>query len=188
MGYQGILLSPPQHPLSKAPAMSRLIVSRAAAQAAGLTRYLTGNPCHRGHIAERFTSSRACCACSLRRKRPTSTAQVHRWRERYPAKYAMHASIAGARKRCRRYGLADPVPRNLDYNTLTPVFAEYVKRRDAGEAVEVHHKVPLQLGGLVVRSNLVVIPAYSHRAISGKDMSLIRALNRRRKASRGRRI
>jgi hypothetical protein len=32
--------------------------------------------------------------------------------------------------------------------------------RDAGEAVECHPKVPLQLGGLVVRQNLELIPAY----------------------------
>jgi hypothetical protein len=97
----------------------------------------------------------------------------------------MLQSISNARARCRRYLLADPVPRNLDYNTLLPVFAEYVRRRDAGQSVEVHHRVPLQLGGLVVRSNLTVIAAYSHRAASAKDMPFIITMNRLRRLHRG---
>ena len=108
------------------------------------------------------------------------------WRKRNPVRYAMLGSISNARARCRRYGLADPVPRNLNYNTLLPVFAEYVRRRDSGEAVECHHRVPLQLGGLVVRENLEVIPAYSHRALSARDMKFIVTMNRLRKARRKR--
>lgn len=39
------------------------IVSRKDARAAGLTRYFTGAPCKRGHVAERLTSIRACLLC-----------------------------------------------------------------------------------------------------------------------------
>ena len=39
------------------------ITSRQEAQAKGLTRYFTGVPCKRGHIAERFVSTRACAGC-----------------------------------------------------------------------------------------------------------------------------
>lgn len=39
------------------------ITSRQEAQAKGLTRYFTGLPCKRGHVAERFVSTRACAGC-----------------------------------------------------------------------------------------------------------------------------
>jgi len=39
------------------------IVTRAEAKAAGLSRYFTGKPCPRAHIAERFTASGSCRLC-----------------------------------------------------------------------------------------------------------------------------
>lgn len=39
------------------------IVSRADAQASGLERYFTGEPCVRGHVSSRFVSSGKCKAC-----------------------------------------------------------------------------------------------------------------------------
>ena len=39
-------------------------VLRKDALAAGLKRYYTGEPCRRGHIAERFVASRRCIVCS----------------------------------------------------------------------------------------------------------------------------
>ena len=38
--------------------------SRKEAAAAGMTRFRTGKPCKRGHSAERYVASGACCACS----------------------------------------------------------------------------------------------------------------------------
>ena len=38
------------------------------AKAQGLSRYFTGKECPRGHIAERFVSTRACTACARDRK------------------------------------------------------------------------------------------------------------------------
>lgn len=39
-------------------------ISYSAAKAAGKKRYFTGQPCPRGHISERFVSSRNCVACA----------------------------------------------------------------------------------------------------------------------------
>jgi hypothetical protein len=39
------------------------IKTRAQAIEAGDTRYYTGEPCSRGHIAERFTSGANCAEC-----------------------------------------------------------------------------------------------------------------------------
>jgi hypothetical protein len=37
--------------------------SREVARLAGATRYRTNLPCHRGHLADRWTSNSTCCAC-----------------------------------------------------------------------------------------------------------------------------
>lgn len=39
-------------------------ISRAEAIRRRLSRYFTNKPCPRGHLAERYTASRSCCACS----------------------------------------------------------------------------------------------------------------------------
>lgn len=43
--------------------------SRDEAKSLGLTRYFTGAPCNRGHIAERFVSIRHCVECRAEEKR-----------------------------------------------------------------------------------------------------------------------
>jgi hypothetical protein len=40
------------------------IISRSEAKAAGLTRYFTGEPCSRGHIAARSVAKRDCIECN----------------------------------------------------------------------------------------------------------------------------
>lgn len=37
--------------------------ARLAARANGLTRYFSGEPCHVGHVAERYVSTSQCCDC-----------------------------------------------------------------------------------------------------------------------------
>ena len=38
-------------------------IDRQDARRRGLTRYFTGKPCRRGHIAERYVSDQTCCEC-----------------------------------------------------------------------------------------------------------------------------
>lgn len=40
-----------------------MLVSRAAAKAAGSSRYFTGEPCKRGHVCERVTANSTCVEC-----------------------------------------------------------------------------------------------------------------------------
>ena len=65
------------------------VLSKQQARAQGLTRYFTGKPCKRGHIAERMVSSRHCVVClSLHNKKWSRenkhicTAMGRSWRER----------------------------------------------------------------------------------------------------------
>jgi hypothetical protein len=57
------------------------IISKQQAKLAGLLRYFTGQPCSRGHITERHTSSGTCVLCGNARQR--------QWNEdnRYSAKH-----------------------------------------------------------------------------------------------------
>ena len=45
------------------------IIDRDTADARGLLRYFTGEPCRNGHVAERYVSNGCCIACILRTSR-----------------------------------------------------------------------------------------------------------------------
>jgi hypothetical protein len=47
--------------------MERKIITRAEAKAQGLSRYFTGKPCLRGHVAERYTGTKQCVECNRER-------------------------------------------------------------------------------------------------------------------------
>lgn len=44
------------------------VITQAEAEAAGLKRFFTGEPCARAHIAERFVSNRGCVECNNERR------------------------------------------------------------------------------------------------------------------------
>lgn len=56
--------------------MNDQIITRQDAKAQGLKRYFTGEPCKRGHVAERLVSNCVCVECAKPRKR--QWARVHR--------------------------------------------------------------------------------------------------------------
>jgi 5-methylcytosine-specific restriction endonuclease McrA len=62
---------------------SRPLVTRAQAKAAGLKRYFTGEPCKRGHLAERKVSDRKCCECGLAAGRQLRSRNPEKARENY---------------------------------------------------------------------------------------------------------
>lgn len=45
------------------------LITRKEAQQQGLTRYFTGRPCPKGHIAERRTANKGCQLCTKRRRK-----------------------------------------------------------------------------------------------------------------------
>lgn len=78
--------------------------TRAEARARGFTYYFTGEPCHRGHIACRMTSSPSCEDCREIQKRSEAfLATQKRYRERPENKYAQK----GRRLR-HQYGMGLP--------------------------------------------------------------------------------
>ena|SRR6516225_6822231 len=57
------------------------IIGRNEASALGLKRFFTGNPCKRGHVAERDVDSRECMECSRERGRKRRAADPEGYRE-----------------------------------------------------------------------------------------------------------
>jgi hypothetical protein len=57
------------------------IIGRDEAGALGLKRFFTGEPCKRGHFAERDVSSRECMECSRERARKRRAADPEGYRE-----------------------------------------------------------------------------------------------------------
>ena len=52
------------------------LISKQEAKDQGLKRYFTGLACKRGHVSDRFVSTRQCCACDIaRNQRPERKAQ-----------------------------------------------------------------------------------------------------------------
>lgn len=59
-----------------------LKISRADAQAGGLTRFFTGAPCRQGHKVERYVRTGSCVECNRIRTRKTVKAHYQRHRAR----------------------------------------------------------------------------------------------------------
>src|SRR5689334_12816983 len=77
--------------------MTRPIMTRAEAIAAGLTQYFTGKPCKHGHISERLVANKVCMACAKLHK----TAYREKHPDRVSARYA--AWRAGHREELATY-------------------------------------------------------------------------------------
>jgi hypothetical protein len=57
------------------------ILTRKDAKRLGLKRYFTGRPCRRGHIAERYVSTKTCVECSALQSRQWVIDNPERWDE-----------------------------------------------------------------------------------------------------------
>lgn len=91
-------------------------ITREEAKAAGLKRYFTGEPCGKGHVADRSVSNRSCLECCRERmaaeyvKSPEkANARSKKWRESN-LEYARDASRA--RHRARRANDPEKVREN----------------------------------------------------------------------------
>lgn len=80
-----------------------------AAKAAGLLRYSTGKPCPKGHIADRFVSSRLCTICAGERKKAwaiLSAKQVAAYNKKFSQE---NKDLLNARNRAWRHKNPDKV-------------------------------------------------------------------------------
>lgn len=95
------------------------VISRQEAKAVGLKRYFTGEPCKHGHVDERFTSTRWCCACALAANRSLEKKAYFR------VKNAEWAAANPERKKAHKKRRSN---RLAAEGRLTEVASEYCRR------------------------------------------------------------
>ena len=114
--------------------LQQYLVTKNEARAAGLTTYFTGQPCPRGHIAARWTSSASCVICERERKGPgfccNKMAPV-RATEEYRAEHQRKYRAANAEKiraRVRVYQI-DNKERVMEYQTAYQAAKRVLQRK-----------------------------------------------------------
>lgn len=150
----------------------------AEARRRGLKHYFTGLPCKRGHIAERFTSTRNCVECNKLRGRNLSDEQKekrnkrsreyanrnpekvtenwNKWAKENPRKVSANSRFMYLKRRKR-------VPvwvRNTEKSRILEFY------KNCPDGFEVDHIIPLNgrnVSGLHILSNLQYLPISENR-------------------------
>lgn len=102
------------------------IITRAEAKAQGLKRFFTGEPCKRGHVAERFTSSKRCYECQ---RESFATPEARAWhRARDAKRYATPEARARKRATFAKY-IATPEGRAMEKEKRARRCARYLSSK-----------------------------------------------------------
>lgn len=181
------------------------LIDRKAAKKAGLKKYFTGEPCHRGHVSQRFTCSAKCSMCSradmadhYQRNRDTIRArqsvyfrenrdEVNRraldWYHRGNRAKEINANNSRFRRARRKMAIPSWYS---EFDEFVIAEAGELSRQRASETGfdwHVDHMVPMRAKkacGLHCASNIQVIPAVMnlekrHRMILTEPLEWLRA-------------
>jgi hypothetical protein len=170
--------------------------ARLAARASGATRYFTGLPCPRGHIAERQTANATCVECLNEKFKLRATPEwvaakeakrrariqidpefaAHRRAQKAAAERARRAradkGIRAAERRGRQAAQLQRTPRWADLSAVRDIYKEAARKtKETGVAHHVDHEIPLcgeLVSGLHVAENLRVLPGPENLAKGSK--------------------
>jgi hypothetical protein len=154
------------------------LITRQDAISQGLTRYFTGKPCKRGHLAERYTGNKTCCECGnaaankVKAKNPLKVYEENKkWRQSNLEKSYVHTRKYVENNRAKRnlwttnYREAKRTPAWLTKIDLERIANVYklatLQSKITGTTWHVDHIIPLRgkyVSGLHVPSNLQAIP------------------------------
>lgn len=150
------------------------------AQRLGVTYYFTGDPCKRGHVCERFASSRACKECVYERNRKRTTQEDY-WLDYGDEVYKERKREASRRyyqrnkskwdkmfvKRRKQERLARRASTEADNQAYKRMKLEaQIRTMDTGVKHEVDHIIPLihpKVSGLTTKHNLQVLTKAANR-------------------------
>lgn len=154
---------------------------RKAARLTGAKRYFTGVPCLRGHVAERFVSTKACTRCAgesrsqWSKDNPAHTGLLAKqWRERNRERYLAQRKAGYRRNQAKYFAWVKArklsqllrTPRWADLKVIETFYSEARRLRELGTSVVVDHVIPLQgktVSGLHVHTNLQILDARANR-------------------------
>lgn len=133
-----------------------IIITRAEALETGSPRYFTGKFCVRGHISERYTSSRDCVVCSREYDRTKAYSKYYQnnikeKREYRREHYKNNKGMYAAKTLARREHIALRTPAWSEKYSIQEFY------NNCPEGYHVDHIIPLRgklVSGLHVMSNL----------------------------------
>jgi 5-methylcytosine-specific restriction endonuclease McrA len=154
--------------------------ARAEAAAAGRTRYFTGQPCKRGHIAERFVATGTCVQCAAEheeaykpRRAVVHAARIETIRKEKAAWKKRNRDRDASNRAARRARELQAMPQWLTAEHRAEIAALYREAarlsRETGIRHHVDHIYPLAgklCSGLHVPWNLQILTAVANMAKS----------------------
>jgi hypothetical protein len=161
-------------------------ITRQEAKQRSISKYFTGQPCKRGHIAERFSSSALCVDCAsihnrkaykrrganhitLVRSRTIKQEQLNpgfqatrmmKWRKTNRSKWLADRTFQENKRR-------NKIPRWANKNKIKELYLQCAVLNETSEIkYEVHHIIPLvecsDVCGLHCEDNLIIVTKDKH--------------------------
>lgn len=96
------------------------LISRADAMAQGLSRYFTGKPCRKGHIAERYVNSCTCHCCALENQKAYRDKNPDYHQSRMRTWYEKNKEYAQAYGRTRHQANKVEIAEKRRFSNLSP--------------------------------------------------------------------
>ena len=142
------------------------IIPRGKAKEQGLKRFFTGEPCKRGHLAERYVNGGRCCECHKlaiakhKEVNPNWKEQQRGHQAKYKATVPGYYEFKAAERRAAISGALEELS-EVDLARLKEIYrqCQAMNKRAGKIAYHVDHQVSLAEGGRHHPDNLLIMTA-----------------------------